>query len=133
MQVRLTRIASNPEFGTFGTLVVDGKPICLTLEPYSRDNETNISSIPNGQYICKKIVSPSYGETFEVTNIQGRSSILFHWGNLDTNTEGCILLGEEYGELSGQWAVLSSKKAFVEFMGYMQDIDAFTLTIIEAY
>ena len=135
MQVRLTRLSSNPNEGTFGALVMGGSPVCLTLEPYWRENKRNISSIPSGQYICKRVESPTYGTTFEVTNIEGRDDVLFHWGNRDNNTRGCILLGEEFGFLYGDQAVLSSKRAFLEFMSLMDlfKIDEFTLTIVECY
>ena len=133
MQVRIVRIASNYRHGTFGSLVFDGQPICNTLEPYQRDNEVSISNIPCGQYICKRVQSPTYGNTFEVTNIQGRSSVLFHWGNIDDNTRGCILLGEQFGLLNNNWAVLSSKVAFNEFINRLEGYDEFTLTIVESY
>lgn len=133
VNLRLTRIASNPREGTFGAITLDGRPICLTLEPYHRDNERNISSIPSGQYLIKRVDSPTYGNTFEITNIQGRSSVLFHWGNRDDNTQGCILLGEEFGELNGDWAVLSSKKGFNEFIKLMAYQDEAILTIVESY
>ena len=131
--VRLTRIASNHQHGTFGALTINGQPICLTLEPYTRDNERNISCIPTGQYICNRVDSPKYGDVFEVSNIQNRSHVLFHWGNRDKDTEGCILLGEEFGLLHGDWSVLSSKKAFNEFMNILKEEDQFTLTITESY
>lgn len=135
LQVRLNRLSANPNEGTFGALIVGGSPVCLTLEPYHRGNAKNISSIPSGQYICKRVESPTYGNTFEVTDVEGRSHILFHWGNRDDNTEGCILLGEEFGFLYGDEAVLSSKRAFLEFMSYMDSnsITEFELTIKECY
>ena len=130
---RLTRIASNFKHGTFGAITIDGQPICLTLEPYTRDNERSISCIPTGQYIATRVQSPKYGNVFEISNIQNRSHVLIHWGNRDKDTEGCILLGEEFGLLYKDWSVLSSKKAFNEFMEIMKDENEFTITINESY
>jgi hypothetical protein len=131
--VRINRVASNPKEGTFGALTLDGQPICLTLEAYSRDNTINVSCVNSGQYICKRINSPKYGDVFEVTNIQNRTNVLFHWGNWDDDTKGCILLGEEYIVLDNRWAVGSSKKAFNEFMKKLKDESEFILTISECY
>ena len=132
-QVRITRISSNPDHGTFGAVTIDSRPFCLSLEPYSRDNEKSVSCIPRGQYLCKRVDSPKYGNVFEVTSIQNRSKVLIHWGNIDSNTEGCILLGEEFGAMGEDWAILSSKKAFNEFMKEFSGLDEFTLTINESY
>jgi len=130
---RISRIASGPEKGTFGSMVFLDEPICNTLEPYHRDNASNVSCIPAGQYLCKRVKSPTYGNTFEVTGVQGRSSILIHYGNTAKNTQGCIVLGEEFGRLKGDTAVLSSKRAFQEFMSLLEGCDEFTLTIVDCY
>lgn len=132
--LRLTRIASNPEEGTFGSLVLDGKPVCNTLEPYIRDNAQSVSCIPEGQYICKRHNSSKYGSNiWKVTNVEGRSFILIHWGNLDDHTEGCILTGEKFGMLQGKWAVLESRVAFNELMDSTRHDTELLLTIKSCY
>ncbi|MBF0473508.1 MAG: hypothetical protein HQK93_07215 [Nitrospirae bacterium] len=45
-----------------------------------------------------------------------RSDILLHWGNFPRDTHGCVLIGEEFGEIEGQDAILNSHKAFRNFM-----------------
>jgi len=132
-QVRLVRLETDPDHGTFGTLLIDGITFCVTLEPYSRDNEQNVSCIPTGQYICKRVDSPTYGITFEITNIQDRSSVLFHPGNIDDNTMGCVLLGQYYGKLKGDRAVLNSGNTFKAFMKELSGINEFKLSVIEAF
>ena len=126
----LKRIAQNDD-GTFGVLI-DGMvtPFALTLENRWRNNEKNISCIPEGWYICKRIISPRFGETFQITEVPGRSHILFHWGNLDDDTQGCVLLGEEFGVLGGETAILSSKRAFKEFMTRLDGLDKFALNVV---
>ena len=131
--VKITRIATDPNNGTFGVLVIDGEPVCVTLEPYSRDNVNNISNIPPGQYICYRYSSKKHPNTFVVANVQGRSGILFHTGNIDEDTEGCIILGKEYGKIGNNWAVLYSKPAFKIFMNKLKNIKQFKLTIVEEY
>lgn len=89
--IRTTQIPTEPQVGM---LLIEGKPKYLTLELPWLDNKPKISCIPTGEYICKKTISQKAGRTYEVTNVPGRSGILFHAGNEPKDTEGCILLGE---------------------------------------
>ena len=81
--------------GTFGVLINGGIPFGLTLERQWLNNQSNISCIPEGGYLCKRVKSPKFGNTFEVTDVTGRSHILFHKGNLDddyTTSPLCLWL-----------------------------------------
>ena len=131
-QVRITRVATNATEGTFGVLTVDGMPFCVTLEPYSNDNQSNVSCIPAQQYMCKPYSSAKYNNVYQVMNVPGRSSILFHSGNTDNHTEGCIILASYYGKLNGDWAALNSGTTFNKFREYIAQ-DDFLLTIKESY
>ena len=110
----LTRV-SYTKHGTFGVLLDKGIPFCVTLERPWLDNRRNVSCIPFGIYTCKRIISPKFGDTFEVLNVPGRSHILFHKGNLQEDTHGCILVGEYFDPLNNEPAILASGKAFQEF------------------
>lgn len=133
-QVRIIRTETDPDDGTFGVLKVDGESLFVTLEPYSRDNAVSISSIPANEYICKRYSSKKYPNTFEVTNVHGRSKILFHAGNIDDHTEGCILVGQYFGKLRGeQRAVMNSGRSFRRLLQLLHGEDQFRLTITEAY
>lgn len=126
----LKRIAQD-EYGTYGVLLKDGKtPVLVTLEDRWNNNEPYISCIPTGAYQCKRINSPTHGNVFEVTNVPNRTHILIHIGNIEDNTEGCILVGSEFETLKGKTAVTESTKAFEEFMGYVQGLDHFLLVIV---
>ena len=116
-------------FGTFGQLFVNGEPLCLTLERSWLDNIPNESCIPPGVYICKRMTSPKFGETFQVMNVRGRAHILFHEGNLPRNSKGCILYGSRFGEINGHPAVLESNAAKRKFMWIMRNEDEFKLVI----
>lgn len=124
----LQRIASN-DFGTFGVLIKDNIPFALSLERPWQNNQREISCIPSGEYICKAITSPNFGDTFEVTDVPGRSDILFHKGNLSDDTHGCILVGEQFEELYGTPAVLASHKGFRDFMDKFRHMPRFILEI----
>lgn len=131
--VKIVRIETHPEEGTFGVMTVNGSASFLTLEPYSRDNISRVSCIPTGQYICKRYSSEGFPNTFNVTNVAHRNNILFHTGNIDDNTLGCIILGSEFGFLKGKRAVLESRKAFDKFMNMLETEDSFKLTIVEEF
>ena len=70
--------------------------------------------------------------TFEILDVLERTHILFHKGNSEHNTQGCVLIAEEFGKLHGKAAVLASGRGFTEFMYILQDVDEFDL-IIEDY
>ena len=110
---------------TMGKLRGDGWMLC-TLENPWLNNEPYVSCIPVGYYECKRVDSPRYGNTFEVTDVEGRTHILFHWGNWEKNTLGCILVGTD-----SNWTdmIMSSRKAFGEFIKYTQGVDQFVLEI----
>lgn len=130
--VELIRLEESDQ-GTFGVLKIDKEMFCLTLEQDDEENMVNESSIPAQQYICSRVDSPKYGDTFEVTNVPGRSHVLFHSGNFIEHTKGCILLGSGVSSINGKRAVTESGKAFYKFMEEMKGEESFHLTIKEEY
>ena len=131
--VRLTRLEDNYIYGTFGVLSIDDKVFCVTLEPPDELNKTSISSIPAQQYTCQKVNTLGHGKTFQVMNVPGRTSILFHAGNTTEHTEGCIILARKFGILQGGRAILNSGETYKQFMAIMDGVDEFRLTIVEHY
>lgn len=117
--------------GTFGALLIDDHVFCVTLEPPDKDNVQDISNIPPGKYICKCVMSRKYGDTFEITDVPGRSHVLFHSGNIVDHTRGCVLLARKWGVLKGNRAILNSGNTFKEFMIKMTGTDECELEIIE--
>ena len=127
------RIIATSGKGTFGVLVDKEVPICVILELPDINNKQDISCIPEGSYVCRRVDSPKYGDTFEITDVEGRSHILFHWGNWLHNTKGCQLTGEGFRKMSGKPAVTYSRRAFKTFMDYLKGEDEFALTIQNTY
>lgn len=119
-------------FITFGTLLIEGKVFCVTLEQPDRDNQRNISCVPCGSYTCKRVDSPKYGNTFEVMNVPNRSHILFHSGNLVRHTKGCILLARKFGTIEKHRAILDSRSTVKEFLGMLEGVEEFEFEIVEA-
>jgi len=127
---------STSDQGTKGTLVTDGFQ-CFTLELPWHNNTRNISCIPSGEYIVKIRKSPKYGKIYWVTNVENRSWVLVHSGNFagdtskgfKTHVAGCILVGQKFGFLSNQLAVLNSRVTLKRFMNFMK-YETFKLNII---
>jgi len=128
---KLIRVAYIPD-GTFGVLFDEETPFCLTLEREWNDNKRGESCIPTGTYICRRFQSPKFGNTFKVCDVPGRSYILFHIGNIEDDSHGCILVGEMYEKLKGKIAVLASGRGYKEFKQRTDGIDEFELKITKA-
>ena len=117
--------------GTFGVLRHGQVPFVLTCERPWENNQAGLSCIPAGRYRCRRVRSPKFGLTFEVCDVPGRSHILFHSGNTIEDTEGCILVGEEF---SGTWdapMIVSSRRGFLELLSYLEGIPEFDLNILD--
>ena len=139
--ISLKRIATSESEGTFGVLLDGSVPFAVSLEPphiVQPDGYTtpSISSIPAGIYICKRVDSPRFGDTFEVTCVEPKSNdtynrthILFHKGNATHHTRGCILVAEGYGSLG----VERSAQGFNEFISRTEKMDHFILQVTEEY
>ena len=125
---KLVRVAYI-EDGTFGVLFDEETPFCLTLEREWKDNKRGVSCIPVGTYMCRRVQSPKFGDTFEICDVPDRSHILIHKGNIEDDSHGCPIIGEEYGKYKGKIAVLSSGKAFKEFKQRTDSIDSFKLEV----
>jgi hypothetical protein len=117
------------EQGLIGVLLVDGVVECFTLQP---DPDDKHFSIPVGNYLCKRFHGKKWQDTFEIV-VKGHTALLFHSGNVEENTEGCVLLGESVGYLGGKRAVLVSGKAFFDFMARMNNDQECNLIIKDCY
>lgn len=117
---------------TFGVLMFDDIPQLVTLEDAWRNNETNISCIPEGRYKIYRVNSPRFGKTFTVNDVPQRDLIRFHWGNYDADTNGCILVGLKFG-VEKRPSIAQSQAGFKRFMDLMSGISEAELIISAAY
>jgi hypothetical protein len=130
MKITLNRLTKDSITPTFGVLLTEDKiPFALTLERPWLENRKNLSCIPIGIYGCTRINSPKFGETFMVMNVLNRSEILFHKGNIDDDTHGCILVGEQFEQINKEAGIIASKHGFEEFMAHLTGINSFSLEI----
>jgi len=125
-RVRMVRVEETSN-GIIGVLTIDGLALCFTLQP---DKNDRYFQIPPGSYLCKRFHGKKWKDTFEII-VKGHTALLFHIGNQESSTQGCVLLGKEVGEYNGERSVLSSRQAFSEFMDILKDEDQLNLTIID--
>lgn len=102
-----------------------------SLELPDRDNQRNISCIPEGDYKASIHNSPKFGKTLWVRDVPNRSEILIHAGNFHFDILGCILIGTNLGDINndGLIDVKNSRKAVNELLNYLTDHDSIMLQI----
>lgn len=129
MKTAILNRFNSTEQGTFGLLLLEGK-YWHSLELPDRDNQPNISCIPNGEYIVQTRYSPSFKKRlYHVKHVPNRSFILIHGANFagdkskgwQSHLQGCITLGKKIGRAKNRYGhnqrcVFSSRMAIEEFM-----------------
>lgn len=129
MNLTLTRLQFR-EDGIFSRLdQEDGAPFCVTLE----HSFSLKPKIPSGVYKCVRgihsLVKRGPFETFEITGVAGHAGLLFHPGNFNGDSEGCILVGEEIVMGKVGQMVTNSDETFQSFMVLQVGIRGFQLTV----
>jgi len=121
--------------GIFGTLFdSSGRKIAVTLEHAYVDLTGWSPKVPEGQYLCirgqHQLASMTQPfETFMILNVPGHTGILFHSGNYNCDSDGCILVGTDVTSIDGALAISSSRLAFLEFMDLQTGVDNFSLSV----
>lgn len=140
--IRLSRHTQNAH-GTFGKLYLPDY-VLETCEDDWQPKTVTGSCIPAGDYLCTRTVYYKYGyETFLI-NVPGWQRVLFHPGNTENDTRGCVLVGTRPGTLwvpdedykgPGQapivekQSVANSQIAFKRMMDRLVDLDKFNLQV----
>ena len=131
MKVTLKYLDYN-QYGIFGDLTFEDEPIpfCVILtHAFPKEDGTYAPATPPGTYTCVRGTHRlEHGDpfvTFEITRVEGHTGILFHVGNYNKDSEGCILVGKE------RWVnmITNSAATFAGFMGELKDVNEFTLEI----
>jgi len=123
--------------GAFGYLTRDdsGRQVAVTCERTFGDPGAPVVVIPPGTYRCVRgrhtLNGFDYFDTYEVTGVAGHSGLLFHSGNTEQDSKGCILVGKYFDRLGGLLAVLDSRAAFYELMVQLNGADEFQLTVVD--
>ena len=129
LDVRLTRHSTSDQ-GTLGSLYIGKEWFgCRTIELPWRDNEPFHSCIPEGEYPITPYESQTFGKTYLVLEVPGRSGILFHAGNwagderkgYRADSAGCILPGKWSGKMAEQKAVMVSRPTQRRLLNALDD------------
>lgn len=116
--------------GVFGILFIDSSTGELsTLEhAYLQPDGSYASKLRPGKYTCVRGQHQLHSgpiETFEITNVPGHTGILFHYGNKQEDSDGCVLIGT----MRMDDVIVQSRAAFAKFMDALKDVDTFTLVV----
>jgi hypothetical protein len=122
---------------TFGVLTF-GDFTCYTVERPWLDNAPFVSCIPNGEYYIHSYDSPRFGSTVIIYGGTvspysqpefERSGILIHTANTADELQGCIGLGDSFGEVNGKHAVMNSRRTVNSFLELINTNEIYNLTI----
>jgi hypothetical protein len=98
--------------GTNGQIECNGKIICNTIELPWKNNEKQVSCIPEGKYLLEKRYSAKFKSHVEIMQVPNRGAILFHpANNALKELNGCIA---PVTKISGAGLGLMSRKAFAK-------------------
>ncbi len=133
MNLTLTRYECK-DIGIFGDLTDEtGARVCFTLE-HAYDsglgNGSYAPKVPSGTYTCKRsqhqLAHMDFPfTTFQIMNVPNHTNILFHSGNFNADSDGCVLVGTT----SYQERLFQSMAAFKKFMEIQNGVDEFTLIV----
>ena len=131
MDLVLNRLERQSQ-GVFSTLV--GTSTLYTCEHAYQDPAGNwFAKVANGIYTCVRGMHTLDGvhwfSTFEITGVVGHTGILFHSGNTEMDSDGCVLLGLGFSTLNGMKDVYSSVAGFAAFSSWQAGCDSFQLTV----
>lgn len=127
--MKLTRLEYN-ENGIFSELIDSAGNKYITLEhAYKQSDGTYLPKITKGVHKCVRgqhqLHSGPPFSTFEITGVPGHSNLLFHVGNYNNDSDGCVLVGLQ----RMQDMIAASKLGFKRFMDSLDGINEFTLTV----
>ncbi len=110
--------------------------LCRCAKIIARTLEHSYDGVPKlqpGVYKCVRGTHKLHDgipfETFEVTGVAGHSGILFHAGNWQKDSDGCILVGDAVTMSKQGTMITNSKALFREFMALQNGVNEFLLTV----
>lgn len=112
--------------GTLGRIWV-GDWSCYTIERPWKNNASNVSCIPEGEYKCEPFSGTKYKDVVQVLDVPDRTFILFHVANFAHDVQGCIGLGSRFNSEALEPAVYDSRVTVAEF--FVQAGKSFDLKI----
>lgn len=137
MTIRINRYKSdlNQTTGVLTVLSADGWPVfvCPCIERGWRDNQRNVSSIPEGVYKIVLEWSPRFQmNLWEIKGVPGRSECKIHASNYWHQLNGCIAPGAYLKDLNndGYQDVAASRRTLNDFHRVMSGLTETEIMII---
>jgi hypothetical protein len=93
------------------------------------------TKIEPGEYKCVRSKYFASKDDYDCWQIVGGDITLdrvikIHKGNLEEDSKGCLLIGEQFGFLHGKPGILQSGAGFDELMRLTQGVDEFPLLVV---
>ena len=104
---------------------------CVTLELAYEDNLTSISCVNKGDYDVTHRYSEKYKNHLILNDVPNRRYILIHYGNYNTDTKGCILVGSRFAQINADSLldITASRRTLSELLEATNG-EGFKLTIM---
>lgn len=136
--IEIKRIYRGPTY-TISKVYLDGEYFCDSLEDTDRDTNKNgtfdpdeqkiwgETAIPNGTYWVDWRMSPRFSSSFGnkympyIEGINGFSQVLFHHGNTEKDTHGCVLLGRNTQKGRVTESIATTKKFLEKTRPWIKD------------
>ena len=125
----------NQATGILYVLNENDQPIfaCLTVERGDRNNQRNVSNVPEGIYPLVKEWSPRFGmDLWELKDVPGRSECKIHTSNYWHQLNGCIAPGLRLKDLDkdGYYDVTNSKNTLKSLHSILRNYTRTTIEIL---
>lgn len=128
MKLRLERFEFGDTF-TIGKFYIDGVFHCFSLEDKVRQGEKvdGQTAIPTGTYPVIIDLSTRFGKQLpHILGVPNFTGVRIHPGNTSKDTEGCILLGQNW---TGGDFISNSKIAFNSFFEKLKEAKTATIVV----
>lgn len=114
------------EDGCFSVLLWDKRPVAVSVE---RTFDGLRTVVRGPRHLCNRSFynKGGYG-TFEII-VPGHERVLFHKGNKETDSLGCICVAESFSFVDGVTSVADSRGGFAEFMNLTEGLTSFFMEV----
>lgn len=115
--------------GTFISKIPPGSYTCIRslhrLPWRGSDQDPFITAI-GARVVGEGLLRMIEFETFMITGVDGHQNLLFHWGNKNDDSEGCVLCG---AYRAGD-EIMNSRYTFQRFMQLQYGVNQFDLEVV---
>lgn len=121
------------EKATNGKLIWDDQSMPCVELPW-KDNKSQVSCIPEGEYICKYTLSPRLKvKTYEILGVKDRAGIRVHPANYAYQLKGCVAPGLTEADIDGDGVMdVTSSRAATEKFEKAMNYEDFKLIVRKA-